>query len=112
LLLRELLSNLLDNAVRYAPSCSVIRVSARRSGDEVKLQIVDAGPGVPVSELSKLGTPFHQLPDRSPKGCGLGLAIVCEIAHLHSGKVVFTPGENGIGLAVTVTLPQPKQGLR
>ncbi len=109
LLLRELLSNLLDNAVRYAPSCSVIRVSLWREGDIVSLQIVDAGPGVPDAELSKLGTPFHQLPTSLPKGCGLGLAIVCEIAHLHSGSVVFNPGENGIGLAVTVILPQPTQ---
>lgn len=112
LLLRELLSNLFDNAVRYAPSCSVIRVSASRSGDAVRLQIVDAGPGVPVGELSKLGTPFHQLPNSSPKGCGLGLAIVCEIAHLHGGEVIFSLGENGVGLAVTVVLPQPKQTLQ
>ena len=108
LLLRELLGNLLDNAVRYAPSCSVIRVSVWHSGDEIRLQIADAGPGLPASELSKLGTPFYQLPSSSPQGCGLGLAIVCEIAHLHNGKVIFSIGENDIGLAVTVILPQPR----
>lgn len=111
LLLHEMLSNLFDNALRYAPSNSVISVSAQRLGDAIKLQIADAGPGVPVGELSKLGTPFYQLSHDSPKdnlakGCGLGLAIVCEIVHLHGGEVLFNGGEGGVGLAVTVILPQ------
>jgi two-component system sensor histidine kinase TctE len=108
LLLRELIGNLLDNAVRYAPPHSVIQVSLKRLGTFVQLQVIDAGPGVPAGELSKLGTPFHQLPSNAPQGCGLGLAIVREIAHLHGGEIIFANGAGGVGLVVTVMLAQPE----
>lgn len=105
LLLRELLSNLFDNAVRYAPPHSVIHMSLLQTDGGMQLQIADAGPGVPAHELSKLGTPFHQLASSAPHGCGLGLAIVREIAHLHGGEITFANGADNIGLIATVTLP-------
>jgi len=102
ILLRELLSNLLDNAVNYAPPHSVINVSLQRCGANVELVVMDAGVGVVDAELSKLGTPFHQLPTSLPNGCGLGLAIVREIAHIHGGDVMFEAGARGVGLLVRV----------
>ncbi len=109
LLLRELLSNLLDNAVRYAPRHSVIQVYLNRSGDAVELIVADAGPGVPAADLQKLGTPFYRPPGSAAEGCGLGLAIVREIAHIHRGSVTFAPSSTGVGLTVELRMPLAKR---
>lgn len=109
LLLRELLSNLFDNAVRYAPPQSTINVLVRYRENSVELVIADTGPGVLEEELKKLGTPFYQLPTNSPEGCGLGLAIVREIAHIHRGAVTFQRNNPGSGLLVIVRFPAEMQ---
>lgn len=105
LLLRELISNLLDNAVRYAPENSSIKVSVRRREGFVEFAVADTGPGVPEAELQKLGTPFYRLPTSLSDGCGLGLAIVREIALIHRGSVVFENSDAGSGLRVLVRFP-------
>ena len=105
LLLRELIGNLLDNAVRYAPENSSIRVSVRRRDDFVELVVADSGPGVAEVELKKLGLPFYRLPTSLPDGCGLGLAIVREIALIHRGDVVFENDSSGKGFCVRVRFP-------
>jgi two-component system sensor histidine kinase TctE len=105
LMLRELLSNLLDNAVRYTPAGGQVRVSMQTIAQHICLSIEDSGPGVPEEELAKLGTPFHRLPSDQTEGCGLGLAIVREIARLHGAEIFFARGADGHGLQVRIKFP-------
>ncbi|MDE2260410.1 MAG: HAMP domain-containing histidine kinase, partial [Betaproteobacteria bacterium] len=102
LMLRELLANLLDNAIRYTPAGGKVTVSLQPVEHKVLLSVEDNGPGVPETELKKLGIPFHRLPSDQPEGCGLGLAIVREIGRLHAAEVTFHPGSKGLGLKVVV----------
>ncbi len=107
LMLRELLSNLLDNAVRYTSAGGRVQVSIQTIAQDVWLSVADNGPGVPEAELEKLGTPFHRLPSDQPEGCGLGLAIVREISRLHGAEIFFSRGADGGGLQVRIRFPAP-----
>jgi len=102
LMLRELISNLLDNVVRYTPAGGHVNVSLQNSGQHIWLSVEDNGPGVPEEGLSKLGTPFHRLPSDQTEGCGLGLAIVREISRLHGAEIFFACGAEGLGLKVRI----------
>ena len=102
-LLRELLANLLDNAVRYTPRSGKVAVGLHASTEGILLTVEDNGPGVPEQELARLGIPFHRLATSAPDGCGLGLAIVREISRLHQAEVSFGQGADGRGLQVRVT---------
>lgn len=102
LMLRELLANLLDNSVRYTPAGGKVAVALRAETQRILLSVEDNGPGVPEVELTKLGTPFHRLLSSHPDGCGLGLAIVREIARLHRAEVFFCQGARGRGLQVRI----------
>ncbi len=105
LMLRELLGNLLDNALRYTPEKGqvMIRLSGPTREHAGQLIIQDDGPGVPEAELSKLSIPFHRVPGDQTPGCGLGLAIVQEIVRLHAGQLRFNGPESVAGLRVEVT---------
>ena len=104
LMLRELISNLLDNAVRYTQPEGRVRVSLHCE-DSCCLIVEDNGPGVPVEELAGLGTPFHRITSGQTEGCGLGLAIVREISRLHVAEIKFSLGTEGQGLRVSITFP-------
>ncbi len=106
LLLRELLANLFDNAIRYVPAGGRVRVELREERDRCLLTVEDNGPGVPESELETLGVPFHRLAPSLSYGCGLGLAIVQEVARLHDAIVTYSVGSGGRGLHVDVVFPR------
>ncbi len=101
-MLRELLANLLDNAVRHTPEGGQVLVRLRREEERVLLSVEDSGPGVTPSEWGNLGIPFHRLAPHPTEGCGLGLAIVREITRLHAATVVFGAGQAGKGLKVSI----------
>jgi len=105
LMLRELLVNLLDNSVRYTPSGGKATVSLQADAQGLLLTVEDNGIGVPSEDLDKLGTPFHRLASPQSEGCGLGLAIVREIARLHKADVHFSQGVEGHGLRVSIKFP-------
>jgi two-component system, OmpR family, sensor histidine kinase TctE len=105
LMLREMLSNLLDNAVRYTEAGGKVKVSLRLRDESVLLTVEDDGPGVAEEGLAKLGTPFYRLPSSQPDGCGLGLAIVREIVRLHGAAIQFGKGREGRGLLVLIRFP-------
>ncbi len=111
-LLRRLLGNLLDNAVKYSDAPAPVLLSARAAAKaggpaQVRLEVRDAGIGIDAADLPRLFTPFFRT-DRSRArgtgGVGLGLALVRRIAEAHGGSVsvASTPGQ---GTTVTVELP-------
>ena len=106
-LLRELLSNLVDNAIKYTPATGVvtIRCGIRRTAMHVPqafLQVEDDGPGVPQAELGRVMQRFYRVPGAVGEGTGLGLAIADEIARVHHASLTLGSGGQGQGLVVTV----------
>jgi two-component system, OmpR family, sensor histidine kinase QseC len=106
-LLGVMLRNLVDNAVRYGAAGTRVDVSVARRDDAVELRVADNGPGVPGSELARLGERFHRLEGTTETGSGLGLSIVRRIAELHDATVSFHAAETGTGLVVLVRFPSP-----
>lgn len=104
LMLREMLSNLLDNAIRYTPSQGKITVAVSVDGKYAKLTVEDNGPGIPLDERERVFERFHRLPESTGDGCGLGLAIVREIALIHQAEVAIADGTDGRGTLVTVRI--------
>jgi two-component system sensor histidine kinase TctE len=107
LLLHELVSNLVDNAIRYTPAGGTVLLRVAQQGTEVVLEVADSGPGVPPAERDKVFAPFYRAGaalETNPGGTGLGLAIVRDIVALHRGRVALDTAASG-GLKVVVALP-------
>ena len=102
-LLGELMRNLVDNALRYCPAGARVTVRVRR-GEAICFEVEDDGPGVPPSERERVFERFYRTPGSAADGCGLGLAIVREIAQSHGGTVELCDGRDGDGLLVRVAL--------
>ena len=98
------LANLLDNATRFAPKDTAVVVRVTSRGDDVALEVEDAGDGVPVSERTAVFEAFHRV-DRSGAGAGLGLAIVREVARQHGGDAWVEEGGDG-GARFVVAWPR------
>ncbi len=103
-LLRILLRNLLDNALRYVPRVGRVHLSVMRTDDRACLSVEDNGPGVPSEAFATLGRRFNRLGPQVAEGVGLGLSIVHRIATLHAGRVDYGPGLDGRGLSVRICL--------
>ncbi len=104
-LLRALLRNLLDNAVRYVDQGGRMEVSLGEQGGRAVLRVADDGPGVAAEERDRLGLRFHRFGPQTAEGVGLGLSIVRRIAELHGAELSFGEGLDGRGLGVTVRFP-------
>ncbi len=89
LLLRELIANLVDNALQYTPvgGTVTVRVVPDPFGQVVVLQVEDSGPGIPVGERELVFQPFYRPLGTPVDGSGLGLAIVAEIARQHAAQI-------------------------
>ena len=105
-LLRQLLANLIDNAIDFSPAGAAVEVRLRAQRDGLRIEVGDRGPGIPGFALERVFERFYSLPrpDGSARGNGLGLNFVAEIAKLHGGRVVLENREGGGALA-TVLLP-------
>ncbi|MBW8192272.1 HAMP domain-containing protein [Neiella marina] len=104
-LFKRAISNVLDNASRYADA--VILVSIDESDGQLELVLEDDGCGVPEQELDKLFEPFYRpefARDRSRGGAGLGLAIVAQAVKFHGGQVAASLADSG-GLRIVITMP-------
>lgn len=102
LLLRILLRNLIDNAVRHpAPGTSVMVSVAIQQG-QTTLSVSDDGPGISEADLSRITERFYRPVGTSASGSGLGLSIVKRIAEIHSATLQIAPQKAGNGLCVTV----------
>jgi two-component system sensor histidine kinase TctE len=106
LLLQELISNLIDNAVRYGREGGSITVSVI-ARPEPQLCIEDDGPGIPENERDRVFERFHRLPDSPGGGSGLGLAIVREIAQAHGAKIELDSPDAGSGTRIRITFQRP-----
>lgn len=104
-LLRELLSNLLDNAIRYTSAAGRVTVRVSRAAADVALSVEDNGPGIPESEQGQVFDRFYRVLGSGHEGCGLGLAIVREIVERHGGTVTLASGAAGRGTVVGVRFP-------
>jgi two-component system sensor histidine kinase TctE len=102
LLLRELLANLLDNALAYTQSGGSITVRTRERGGATILEVEDNGPGIAENEREKVFERFYRPPGSIGEGCGLGLSIVAEIAERHHGRVELTAPTSGQGTLIRV----------
>lgn len=103
LLLRECLNNLLDNALNYAGRGTAVTLRARPVGGGVWLEAEDNGPGLRPADHARVFERFWRASER-PGGCGLGLAIVAEIARQHGGSVRALPVQPQ-GLLIRISLP-------
>lgn len=103
-MLREALGNLIDNALRYTPAGGSVTVSSGVRGGRPFLAVEDNGPGIPETERGRVCDRFYRIPGASGDGCGLGLAIVREIAQLHSGELELAEADGG-GLRIALSFP-------
>jgi signal transduction histidine kinase len=106
--LHRLVLNLVENAMIHTPAGTPVVVSVRTTGDTVRLEVADRGPGVPDELRERVFERFaRDAGDRTPAaGSGLGLAIVRAVAEAHGGRVEATGAEGG-GAVFTVLLPAP-----
>jgi two-component system sensor histidine kinase TctE len=103
-LLRELVLNIIDNAIRYTPSGGVVTASLRREGKEIVFHVEDSGPGIPESDRERVFERFYRQLETGGEGSGLGLAIVREIVLAHGGTIKLDDRSPPPGLAVEVRL--------
>jgi len=110
-LLRELVANVLDNALRYTPAggrvtlrCGVLQPGTGQPAQGF-VQVEDDGPGIAAQERARVLQRFYRVPGTPGQGNGLGLAIADEIARVHQSQLQLDHGAGGRGLCVTWTLP-------
>jgi two-component system sensor histidine kinase TctE len=104
-LIEDLLGNLVDNALNYTPAGGHVTVRCAGAQSEPYLEVEDDGPGIPESERQRVRQRFYRLPGSTGHGCGLGLAIVEEIARLHGADVTIDTGAQGRGTRIRVQFP-------
>ncbi|MDP9150316.1 MAG: sensor histidine kinase [Myxococcota bacterium] len=113
--LDQIVSNLLDNAVKFTPEDGKINVVVGREGDRARIRVVDQGQGIPEELIGRVFDLFVQGADgidRAKGGMGIGLALVKGLAEMHGGAVSVESQGRGMGATFTVDLPAvgSKQG--
>jgi two-component system, OmpR family, sensor histidine kinase TctE len=108
--LREMINNLIDNAVRYSRRGGRVTVAVTAADDgHARLSISDDGPAIPVEERGRVFERFHRVLGTPTDGTGLGLAIVSEIATLHRATITLEDDLDGVGNTFSVTFPVSRQ---
>ena len=104
-LLRELLGNLVDNAVKYTPAGGTVTIRCGQRDGVVFLEVEDDGPGIPRAERGQVLERFYRVQGTAGEGNGLGLAIADEIARAHHTMLELDAGADGRGLKATLRFP-------
>lgn len=100
----QVLSNLVENAAKYAPRGTTIDVSARQVGDMIEVEVADRGPGIPAESLGRIFEPFYRARGEGPSGVGLGLAVAKGLVEAHGGTIAARNRDGG-GAQLTFSLP-------
>lgn len=110
-LVEHVLVNLLENAAKYSPPQTTIRVRARREGQSIAFEVADEGIGIPAGERERIFDKFYRVQrgDRQGAGTGLGLSICRGIVEAHGGQITATSPAHGQGSVFTVTFPLEKE---
>jgi signal transduction histidine kinase len=108
--LQQVLTNLLDNALRHTPSSGTVQVVTSVTAGRVAIRVIDSGEGIPHEQLASIFERFHRV-DRSRttndgSGSGLGLTIARAIVRDHDGELTASSGGQGHGSTFTVELPE------
>jgi two-component system, OmpR family, sensor histidine kinase KdpD len=102
--LQRVLVNLLENAAKFSPPGTPVRISAAARGGRVTVSVADSGPGVPDSERAHIFRPFYRGPGGREPGSGLGLAIARGLATANGATLTLEPAR-GTGATLTVSIP-------
>lgn len=108
-LLRVVLRNALDNALRYTPPAGEVTLRFFAEGEDAVIEVVDTGPGIPAAERERVFQPFHRLENSSGDGSGLGLAITHDAAARLGGTVCLDERPEG---GLVFRYRQPRSGIR
>ena len=111
-LLEQVLFNLLDNAAKYAPPDTTVRIQSWQEKDSLVLQVLDEGDGLPPADLERIFDKFYRAPkgDHVRAGTGLGLAISRGFIEAMSGTITAANRSDRSGAVFTISLPVPAQG--
>lgn len=105
--LRQIVHNVLANALRHTPDGERVRVRVARAGGDATVSVIDRGPGIAARDLDRIFERFYRVDEargRERGGAGLGLAIVRQLVELHGGRV-WADSVEGEGATFTFTLP-------
>jgi signal transduction histidine kinase len=104
--LRQMIGNLLDNAIKYTPPGGRVEIEAKSEGEQIILTVDDSGPGIPTADQPYLFDKFFRASNTSEDlpGTGLGLSIVKSIVDSHDGRI-WVDSNLGEGTTFTVVLP-------
>lgn len=108
--IRQMILNLVSNAIKFTDEGGEVRVTVDQKGAELRVAVRDNGIGIPADALSRLGEPFEQVSDtrdRNYDGTGLGLALTKSFAEMHGGRLTIA-SEPGRGTQVSFYLPVPE----
>jgi signal transduction histidine kinase len=105
-LLFQALTNLLDNAVKFAPDGGQVTLALSQEADEVTVTVADNGPGIPKAARERVRERFYRLESsRSTPGSGLGLSLVAAVAALHGGRLSLDDNEPGLRARLRLPIP-------
>ena len=108
--LRQILVNLLDNAVRYGPPRQNVTITTTSARDTWTLEVTDEGPGIPAEESDRIFAPYYRMKrdaGGAVVGTGIGLAVVRRLVKEHGGRVhvAQADGDGAVGARFVVALP-------
>jgi signal transduction histidine kinase len=102
---RQILLNMLDNAVKYGPEGQTVRVNLSRSGANARITVEDEGQGIPAADKDRIWTPFFRLErdvSSAVAGSGIGLSVVRELVELHGGRVAVEGRAQGTRFVIAL----------
>lgn len=110
-LIGQAIANVVENAAKYAPAGTSIRILAKSARGMAEIAVIDEGPGIPEDERDRVFELFHRVAqgDSRPAGTGLGLSIVKGLVEAHDGTVCAQAGPDGRGTAIVIRLPFASQ---